>query len=486
MTQRATGHADENGSCRKGVGRCIVGLTLCALAASLSACADDSSSASTPKAGESSATKEGRKILYWKSPMDPSFIAQGPGKDSMGMDLVPVYEGEVPSGPPGRIRIDPATVQNIGVRTALVERKSLSREIRTVGRIGYDERLVRRIAPKIAGWIENQTVNFTGQFVTRGQRLLDIYSPELVSTQEEYLVALRYRRRLAGDAIQEAVRGSQDLVQAAETRLRYWGITQAQIKALRERGKITRTMTLHSPTTGIIIEKHVPEGGYIKAGETVYGIADISTIWVYGDVYEYEAPWLNLGQKATMTLAYEPTVTYTGKVTYIYPYLDSKTRTLRVRLEFQNTDDFALKPDMWANVTLHAETTHDALAIPERAVIRTGQRSVALVALDGGYFEPRDVQLGRESGDDVEVLSGVEEGERVVTSAQFLINSESNLQSAIAKMLRRQTAERAADPQTADPSAMKMPGMKMEPAGDPMPDEDADPDTSAPPSPPES
>lgn len=477
MSRREANAVREMGSWRRGLGRCVASLSLLALTASLSACTNEASDASPETARKASAGKEGRKILYWKSPMNPGFIAQAPGKDAMGMDLVPVYEGDLPSGPPGRVQIDPATVQNIGVKTALVERKPFSRQIRTVGRIAYDERLVRRIAPKIGGWIENQEVNFTGQFVKRGQHLLDIYSPELVSTQEEYLVALRYRRRLEGDAIQEAVQGSLDLVRAAETRLRYWGITGAQIEALRERGKITRTMALHSPSTGIVIQKHVPEGGYIKPGETVYGIADISTIWVYGELYEYEAPWLHLGQEATMSLAYEPDVTYTGKVTYIYPYLDAKTRTLRVRLEFQNTDDFALKPDMWANVTLSSATSHDALVIPERAVIRTGKKSIALVALVGGFFEPRDLQLGRQAGEDVEVLSGLAEGERVVTSAQFLINSESNLQSAIAKMLRGNAPQDAADPQPTDSPAMKMPGMKMRTTGGSTTGEVAEPES---------
>lgn len=376
-----------------------------------------------------------RKILYWKSPMDPTFISKSPGKDSMGMALVPVYEGEEPEGPPGTVRIDPATIQNIGVTTATIERKRLGRDIRTVGRIGYDETKVRRIAPKIGGWIEAQHVNFPGQVVRKGEALLEIYSPELVATQEEYLVALRYQSRLHESTLHDAVTGAGDLVRAAEARLRYWEITDRQIEALRERGEITRTMVLHAPFRGIVVERMIPEGGFLQAGQSVYAIADISTVWVYADVYEYEAPWLRVGQEATMTLAYQPGVTHRGKVQYVYPYLDKKTRTIEARMEFPNTPEFDLKPDMWANVLLHTEVARDGLAVPIQAVIRTGQRDVALVALEGGRFEPREVRLGAQAGDEFEVLEGLAAGERVVTSAQFLINSESNLQAAVRKMM---------------------------------------------------
>jgi Cu(I)/Ag(I) efflux system membrane fusion protein len=243
------------------------------------------------------------------------------------------------------VRIDPATVQNIGVKTVAVERKRLDHAIRTVGRIAYDESKVRRISPKVGGWIERQQVNFPGQVVEDGERLLEIYSPELVSTQEEYLVALRYHDRMNASQLEEALAGSQGLVKSAETQLRYWNITESQIRALRERGEITRTMVLHAPFKGIIVEKNIPEGGYVQPGQTLYGIADISTVWVYADVYEYEAPWVRLGQEATMTLAYQPGNAYEGKVDYIYPYLKNKTRTIQVRMKFVNSRNFDLKPE---------------------------------------------------------------------------------------------------------------------------------------------
>ena len=401
-------------------------------------------------------SKQGRKILYWRSPMDPTYVAKGPGKDPMGMDLVPVYAGEAPSGPPGVVRIDPVTVQNIGVKTVVVERKRLDYEIRTVGRIAYDESKVRRISPKIGGWIEGEHVNFRGQVVEDGERLLEIYSPDLVSTQEEYLVALRYRDRMKDSRLRGTSAEAEGLVKSAETRLRYWNITPGQIRALRERGEVTRTMVLYAPFKGIVVERYVPEGGHVQAGQTLYEIADLSTVWVYAEVYAYETPWMRLGQAATMTLAYGPGTTYEGKVDYIYPYVENKTRTIQVRMKFANSRDFDLKPDMWANVVLRAEVAREGLAVPIQAVLRTGKRDIAIVALEGGHFLPRDLRLGVQAGDEFEVLSGLREGERVVTSAEFLINSASSLQAALSKMIEPKSMEEsppgASHPEPANPA----------------------------------
>lgn len=379
--------------------------------------------------------EDGRKILYYKSPMDPTFISDKPGKDAMGMELVPVYADAEGQGAPGEVRIDPVMVQDIGVTTTVVERKRLTHDIRTIGRITYNEQKVRRISPKIGGWIETQHVNFPGQVVERGEKLLEIYSPELVSTQEEYLTTLDYYQQMKNSPIRSAAEGAASLLRASETRLRYWDISDAQIRALRRHGTITRTMALYAPFKGIIVDRNIPEGGFLQAGQSVYGIADISTVWVMAEVYEYEAPWLQLGQEAEMSLAYQPGKTYHGKIVYVYPYLKNMTRTIQVRMEFPNTPDFELKPDMWSNVVIHSMIVRDGLAIPIQAVLRTGKRDIALVALGEGRFLPRDLRLGAQAGDEFEVLDGLKEGERVVTSAQFLINSESNLRSAIGKML---------------------------------------------------
>ncbi len=365
--------------------------------------------------------------------------------------------GEKPAGPPGTVQIDPATVQNIGVKTIVLEPKILSRDIRTVGRVSYDERRMRWVAPKIGGWIERQYVDFPGQVVRKGQRLVDIYSPELVATQEEYLVALRYHDRLQESPYPRIAEGGESLLRAAENRLGYWDITQEQIAALRERGEVTRTMGLHAPFKGIVIEENLPEGGYVNPGQKLYGIADISTVWVYADIYEYEAPWLQLGQKAQMTLAYRPGESYQGEVVYIYPYLQNKTRTLQVRMEFANSGDFKFKPDMWANVTLRSPVARQGLAVPVQAVFRTGNKDIVLVALGEGRFAPREVRLGAQAGEEFEVLEGLEQGERIVTSAHFLINSESNLQSAVSKMTQDQAEKSSAKSKNerSEPSAGK-------------------------------
>jgi Cu(I)/Ag(I) efflux system membrane fusion protein len=403
-----------------------------ALAVGLVSCGGRESA--KPGAQAPAAGHAGRKILYWRSSMDPSFVSKTPGKDSMGMDLVPVYEGEETGGPPGSVRIDPATVQNIGIETMTIERRKLSQEIRTVGRIAYDEAAVRTISPKIGGWVEHQRVNFAGQLVKRNEPLLEIYSPDLVTTQEEYLLALRYRKELRGSDVPDAAEGGASLVRAAETRLRYWDISDAQIRRLRQRGAITRTMTLHAPFTGIVVDRMVLEGGHVQPGQALYRIADLSTVWVYADVYSYEIPRVAVGQKATMTLPSDPGVAHSGVVDFVYPYLKNKTRTLEVRMEFQNTGSFELKPDMWGDVVLRT-TPLEGLAVPVQAVLRTGKRNLVFLALGDGRFAPREVDLGPQVGDAFEVLGGLHEGDRIVTSGQFLINSESSLQSAIGKML---------------------------------------------------
>ncbi|MBW4055616.1 MAG: efflux RND transporter periplasmic adaptor subunit [Proteobacteria bacterium] len=412
------------------------------------------------------------KPNHWRSSMDPTEVYNHPGKDRMGMALVPVYEGDESAGPPGTIKIDPVTIQNIGVKTVIVKRKQLSREIRTVGRVAYNEERMREITLKVGGWVERQNVNYVGQEVKRGEPLLEIYSPDLVSTQEEYLLALRYKDRLKESPSSEIVKGSDTLLKSAETRLRYWDITDAQIKALRERGKITRSMVLHAPFRGIITERNILEGGHVQPGQPLYHIADISKVWVYAEIYEYEAPWIKLGQTAEMTLAYEPGAVYRGKVDYLYPYVKDTTRTLQVRMEFRNSKDFKLKPNMWANVTLKSAISRNGLSVPVQSVIRTGKKDIALIALEGGRFEPRELRLGPQAGDEFEVLDGLKEGERVVTSAQFLINSESNLQSALSKMLGpKKEVGSPASPvqQSAMPPGMKMPEPASAKPAPPMP-----------------
>ena len=386
---------------------------------------------------EEKPAKKKRKILYWRAPMDPTEIYDHPGKSRMGMDLIPVYEGEGTVGKGGTITIDPVTVQNMGIRTAAVKRMDLSRLIRTVGKIDYNEKSLSAVSLKISGWVEKLYVDYTGKAVKRGEPLLEIYSPELVTTEREYLVALRSKHALSKSSLGFTRKESNLLLESARRRLLLWDIPDSVIRTLRRTGKVQKTLLLDSPTDGIVIEKNVVEGLFVKRGQTLFRIADLSTIWVYASIYDYELPWIKENQKARMELSYLPEKTFEGHISYIYPYLDEKTRTVRVRMAFSNPD-LELKPGMYSNVILQGKTIKDALVIPSEAVVRTGKRNVVFVVRDRGKFEPREIRIGEEGGAEnryVHVLAGLLEGEQVVTSAQFLLDSESKLQEAIQKML---------------------------------------------------
>ncbi len=395
-------------------------------------------SGSQDRAEESNKPKGERKILYWQAPMNPTEIYDKPGKSKMGMDLVPVYDDEVSSG--SSIKIDPTTVQNMGVRMAFVERRDFSRVIRTVGKIGYNEENIYAVSTRISGWIEDLIVNYTGEEVKKGQELLEIYSPELVTTQQEYLLALKNKQQV-GDSKFSSIRdGAESLVKASRQRLEYWDIPESAIRELEQSGKVRKTLALEAPHSGVIIKKNADEGQYVKAGMTLYHIADLSTVWVDVSIYDNEAPWVKVGSPAEMELSYLPGKTFEGHVTYIYPYLDEKARDIKVRLEFNNPG-IQLKPGMYANINIQTPPIHDALVVPSEAVIRSGQRNLVFINRDKGRFEPRDVILGEESEDGkVRIISGIFEGEKIVVSAQFLLDSESRLQEAIQKMLAAKSA----------------------------------------------
>jgi len=370
---------------------------------------------------------KGREILYWQAPMDPTYIRDEPGKSPMGMDLIPVYRGDEERMEPGGVSIDPVTAQNIGVRTAAIQSRELKKAIRTIGRIGYDEKRVYHVHTKVDGWIEKLYVDSTGEKVSKDDILLEIYSPKLVSAQEEYLLARRSRETMAGV-------GRESIADLSRRRLELWDVPPHQIKEIEETGKAMRTLHIHSPSTGIVIEKPVTEGMYVKPGMAIYTIADISRVWAYVDVYEYELPWIKTGQEAEMTLASYPGKTFRGKVSFIYPFMDQKTRTNKVRLEFDNPA-LELKPNMYANVTLKSMVSRKAIAVPAEAVILSGERSIVFLSRGDGKFIPREVTLGVEAGGFYEVSKGLEDGDIVVTSAQFLIDSESRLREAVSKML---------------------------------------------------
>jgi Cu(I)/Ag(I) efflux system membrane fusion protein/cobalt-zinc-cadmium efflux system membrane fusion protein len=367
--------------------------------------------------------------------MDPSFVRNEPGKSPMGMDLVPVCPEESPVGEGGGIRIDPALVQSMGVRTAPVERRDLARSIRTVGHVAYDEGRVSHVHTKVQGWIEELYVEYEGATVDRGQPMLEIYSPELVSTQEELLQATQYRDDTSSSPFEDIVEGGQALYRASRRRLELWDIPDRDIQRLLETRRIQKNLTLYAPGPGVVVDLGARKGMEVDANTRLYTIADLSHVWVYADIYEYELPWIEAGQRAIVELSYLPGKEFESEVTYVYPVLDPETRTARVRLELLNPG-LILKPDMLANVTLQAQPRADVLSIPDAAVLRSGRRSLVFVATGGGHFEPRPVELGVDTGEGwIEIREGLREGERVVTSGQFLIDSESRLRETVQKML---------------------------------------------------
>ena len=375
------------------------------------------------------------KVLYWQDPMHPAYKSDKPGKaPDCGMDLVPVYEngGTASNLPEGAFRITADKQQMIGVTYGEVVFSPVSKTLRAVARLAYDETKIVRIHTKTEGWIENVYVDFTGKEVKKGEPLITVYSPELLQTQTEFLLALKGRNELAESPFREAVAGSESLYESARRRLELWDISEGQIKELEARGKPTKTLTLYAPTNGFVLARSAYPKQRVTPETELYQIADLSTIWAIADIYEYEAPEIKVGQTATMTLSYYPGRPFKGQVTYIYPQLDNATRTLKVRLEFPNPN-FTLKPDMYANVELKIDYGK-RLVVPQEAVLDSGSEQTVFVSHEGGYFEPRKVQLGAKVDNKFIVLAGLKAGERITTSANFLIDSESTLKAAAGGM----------------------------------------------------
>jgi Cu(I)/Ag(I) efflux system membrane fusion protein len=403
--------------------------------------------------------KNGKVIKYWVAPMDPTYIRDEPGQSPMGMDLVPEYEEEGGEKlPSSTIKIDPVTAQNMGVRTATVKRVALKKSIRALGTVTYDEGRIYTVNLKFDGWIEKLYVNFVGESVTRGQPLFEIYSPELVTAQEEYLLAVAQFETLSNSPYPAVGENSERLLKAARQRLQYWDLGKQQIENLRKTGKATKNLTIYSPATGVIIKKTAFDGHFAKAGMHQYEIADLSRVWVDVEVYEYELPFIKKGMPAAMELSYLPGKRFEGTVLFIYPFLNPETRTVKLRLAYDNTDGF-LKPDMYANVYIESLIDPAALVVPQEAVIDSGLRKIVFVAQGGGKFEPRPVQLGLEGEDNsFQVLDGLNEGESIVTSAQFMFDSESRLREAIQKMLEARNAK----PEGLSPDDLDMDDLDMD------------------------
>ncbi|MDT8437869.1 MAG: efflux RND transporter periplasmic adaptor subunit [Wenzhouxiangellaceae bacterium] len=399
-----------------------------------------------PVAGNGTASEDGEpaepEILYWVAPMDASYRRDGPGKSPMGMDLVPVYadQDNAESDQPG-IRIAPGVVNNIGVKTAPVERRRLTRAIDTVGFITTDDARIGHIHVRTEGWIEQLYTVTVGDPVTAGQVLFRIYSPALVSAQDEYLQTLRS--------------GQATMIGAAEQRLAALGMLPAQVATLRETRKPSRLFDVRAPQGGFVLELNVRQGMYVQPGMTILSLADLATVWVDVDVFERRIGWVAPGQTATMRLPFAPDRVWTGTVDYIYPTIREASRTARVRLKFDNPD-LALKPGMYATVTIEAEPRR-ALAVPTQSVIRTPDGARVILALGEGRFRPAEVRTGIESDGSTEILAGLSVGEAIVVSSQFLIDSEASMDASLLRLL--DPSADASDSSGMDHSGHDMSGM---------------------------
>jgi len=397
---------------------------------------------SAGKSGVSAAPAPGeRKIKYYKSTMTPGEVKPIPGKDSMGMEMVPVYEDEEASAD-NKIQIDTATTQRMNLKTALVEQGPVHREFRTVGVVAYNEEGMSDITTKYEGWIEKLYVNATWTVVKVGDPLFEIYSPDLYNAQLNYVTALR-------------TEGGADspLARSALTRLQLFDVPGSFIDELRQSGEAKRTFVFRAPTSGVVIEKMAVAGQMMKPGERIYRLADLSTVWIQAQVYEKELPFVQAGQAAMIKTSYGPERTFEGTVQMLLPQVQEQTRTATARIVLPNTDGF-LRPGMFVDVGFSAKLADDAVLVPDMAVLRSGERNTVFVALEGGFFDPREVRLGaRSDGNFYEVLSGLKAGERVVISGQFMLDSESQLRDAIQKMLRTAPGSTPATDEPAGASA---------------------------------
>ncbi|HZY03976.1 MAG TPA: efflux RND transporter periplasmic adaptor subunit [Anaeromyxobacteraceae bacterium] len=383
---------------------------------------------------EGGGAKGERKIAFYRSPMDPKQTSPAPRKDEMGMDYLPVYEDEVHGGGAveglATVNIDPARQQLIGLTIAEVKRGPVGGSWRTVGRVQVDPTRVRRVNMKVGGYVERIFVDFVGRGVRKGEPLFSLYSPELVSAQNEYLLALQTRQALAGGG--QVTGDGEALVASARRKLELWDVPESEIARLERGGQAAKSLTFVSPISGVVTAKNVVEGARIAAGDTPYEITDLRMVWVMADAYESDLAQVRLGMPATLTLQAYPGRVFEGKVAFIDPLLDPKSRTVKVHVHFPNPKG-ELKPEMYGEVVLRGPQ-REGLIIPLDAVIHTGTKNVVFVDLGEGKFQPREVQLGDSSGAEVEVAKGLEPDQKVVTRANFLVDSESRLRASLAAM----------------------------------------------------
>ncbi len=382
-------------------------------------------------------TGGGRRIAFYRSPMDPTVRSDKPAKDSMGMDFIPVYEDDV-AGADGAVAgratvtLTPERRSLLGVRSEEVRVAPIESTVRAVGRVAADERRTAHIHAKFEGYVERLYVDFTGMSVKQGDPLLSIYSPDLIATQQEYLLALKAQRQLALSQVPAVVQGGVDLLEAARSRLRLWDISAADIAEVERSGTVRRALDLHAEVNGVVVVKNVVQGMRIMPTDTLFEIADLSRVWVMADVYDSDISAVRVGAVADITVASLPGQHRRGAVTFVSPVVDEKTRTIKVRIDVDNPSG-ELKPDMFGDVLLKT-SSGTGLVVPDSAVINTGDRMLVFLDMPDGRIEPRQVELGLRLPDGYQVLHGLAKGDRVVTSANFLLDSESSLKSALSAL----------------------------------------------------
>jgi Cu(I)/Ag(I) efflux system membrane fusion protein/cobalt-zinc-cadmium efflux system membrane fusion protein len=384
---------------------------------------------------ETSSTNGEKEILYWVAPMNPNEIYDEPGKSKMGMDLVPVYADE--SSQAGVVTIDPTVQQNMNVKLTTIEKRALNPAIITNAVFTIDERKEFQINARVSGWIEKLLVNYTGQKVSKGDKLLEIYSPELVSAQQEYLTALKYKNKVTSTSLSSS---GDELIENAYRKLTLLNFTPAEIMKLENSGKVRTTIPLYSPVDGTVLMKNVVQGEKIQAGQNLLHIAELSNLWLKADIYESDINKIELGDKVVIEVDAFPNQKFQGEVSFIYPTISSKTRTTQIRIDVPNTKG-RLKPAMLARATILTGKTRLLPVISESAVIRSGEINVAVQYLGEGKFKPVAIELGNYADGFYQVLSGLKEGSKVVTSAQFLIDSESSLKTAMKNFGIKETAK---------------------------------------------
>ncbi|MDE3056779.1 MAG: efflux RND transporter periplasmic adaptor subunit [Bacteroidota bacterium] len=372
------------------------------------------------------AAKKERKVLYWYDPMSPTIHFDHPGKSpTMDMDLVPKYADEEESNP-NIVKVDPAMVQNIGIVTGSVEKRKLTRTINTYGVVSPDEKEISDINTRVSGWIEKLFFDYTGMDVKRGEAMAVIYSPDLIAAEQEFLQSVSFAK-----ASQGTVTSSDLLLKSSRDRLKFFGMSDKGIDALQSSGTVIDRVTIHSPADGTVLEKNIFEGQRISAGQTLFRVADLRRVWILADVFKIDIPFLNIGSPVTVTFNGQE---FKGRVDFIYPEIDVTARSVKARIDINNPG-LALRVGQYVNVSIHSLVSYDAVAVPAQAVINTGLRQVVAVVLGEGRFELQNVKLGAYADGYYEILDGLQEGQSIVTSGQFLIDSDANLKNAGAALM---------------------------------------------------